>query len=220
MPGASVAFGPESPVHPPERVGSRFFYALVVTRSALVERYNLQVGMDLGTDSCWYKAIVIGFLSITFFRSKLLSLKENRVLGLDVLYTRWRDACIDRLITATLVKQRTIRMQYRDRFIDDKNFTKDFGDLVLEKMEHSKAKEIDIGILRDTMDSPVPNKESLSVIHEAIIKSALLYMSRRELKDILKYWSQHKKPEGEPPPSGNGGEVLKSCNQDNKPLGS
>lgn len=197
----------ECPVHPLHSAESRLFalgngllaaflYLLALGKPHTLE-YQLSIGIKWATDDPWSRAILIGLFTIVFVRSKLLTLKENRVLGFDVVYTRCREACIDTLITATLIKQRRIRIQYRDRFLDDKSFTKDFGEFVLEKMRHSKARVVDIKLLDETMKNPVPDNETLTVIHEALIKSALLYISRRNLKTILRNWSEHKKHESQ-----------------------
>jgi hypothetical protein len=166
-------------------------------------------------DNCWYKAILVGLFSITAVRSKILSLKENRDLGLDGFYTRCRESCIDKLITATLVKRTKIITQNRERFLDDRSFTKDFGEIVLTKMKHSLEKEKmgrskaepaitklqkEMNSLKELINTPAPDRETLSVIHEALIKSAILYISRREIKSILKNWSEHKKPEAKRAP--------------------
>ena len=170
-------------------------YFVFLGKSQLLEGYHIPVGVKWGTDSLWSKAGVIGLFAIVLIRSNFLSLKENKIIGFDKVYTHCRDNCIDSLFAATLVKRRRIRARYRERFLDDPTFTKDFGEFLSEMMEHKKAKPVDLRLLKELINGP---STDLVMVHEALIKSALLYMSRRRVRHLLQEWREHTNYEEKP----------------------
>jgi hypothetical protein len=161
----------------------------------ILTEYHIPVGLMWSSESPWSRAAIVGFLSIVFVRSKLLSFKENGVIGFDLVYIRFRNSCISALMTATFVKRTAIRNRFKDKFLDDQSFTHDFGEIVLNILKHNGAKPVDIRMVQNAMETPETDAKGLAKIHETLIRSALVYGGRRSIRHTLRYWRRPEPPD-------------------------